>query len=333
MHYGDPWLQGSIRAPSGVVLAPALVLCSCPEYVNGTKRSRKKSPSVCKKCKGTRFPIPASDVNKFGTVRCYPTSVPLPVTRPGTLRISSSSRPSVLPQSDPYSTLRSARFSFGETESSKAKSTQKYGSVSRKLTFEGELNQKFGTLTKKPQLENDVPRKYGTVGRKSTEHVANSRKSILENQKFGTVGRKSILECDVNPYELMAAETMKNDKSITMVSGQRIRVHPANRSVPTNSKIHSTSPTSENEYECNNRCKSILKRPTTFVDTDSNERPEKTFPATKSGTHFYLPVNSPRKKVQFLDENKNKHDKHNGFGPPLANAVNEPQNFESKIKG
>lgn len=43
-----------------------------------------------------------------------------------------------------------------------------------------------------------------------------------------TVGRKSILECDINPYELVSSDEFKpKDKSITLVNGQRIRVRPS----------------------------------------------------------------------------------------------------------
>lgn len=63
-----------------------------------------------------------------------------------------------------------------------------------------------------------------------------------------------------------------------------------------------------NEKESDNRFKSILKKPTTtFSDTDSSGGPERSpSPAQKSGSHFYLPLpaNAPRKKVQFLVENK-----------------------------
>lgn len=43
-----------------------------------------------------------------------------------------------------------------------------------------------------------------------------------------TVGRKSILECNINPYELVSSDDFKpKDKGITLVNGQRIRVRPS----------------------------------------------------------------------------------------------------------
>lgn len=116
MRYANPWLYGSVRAPSALLLAPAFVLCSCPDYINGTKRSSKKSSGVCKKCKGSRLPL-SSGEPKFGTVRCYPTVNPTAMTpiRAGTVRVTSSSssssasRPSILPSSDPYDLMRRSR--------------------------------------------------------------------------------------------------------------------------------------------------------------------------------------------------------------------------------
>lgn len=76
-----------------------------------------------------------------------------------------------------------------------------------------------------------------------------------------TFGRRSILECDVNPYELMSNEKLteskeskqtgaKSPKSVALVSGQRIRVRPGidhqdyeDVQVPKNSKPTSKVPT------------------------------------------------------------------------------------------
>lgn len=111
MRYANPWLYGSVRAPSTLLLTPAFVLCSCSDYINGTKRSGKKSSGICKKCKGSRLPISPGEA-KFGTVRCYPTvnAAALTPTRAGTVRVtSSSSRPTILPSSDPYDLMRRSR--------------------------------------------------------------------------------------------------------------------------------------------------------------------------------------------------------------------------------
>lgn len=63
MRYADPWLYGGVPpATGGLLLAPALVLCACSDYINGTGKSRsgsgkKSTPTTCKKCKGTRLPL------------------------------------------------------------------------------------------------------------------------------------------------------------------------------------------------------------------------------------------------------------------------------------
>ncbi|KAF5301751.1 hypothetical protein FQR65_LT08733 [Abscondita terminalis] len=244
MRYAEPWLYGSMRAPAGFVLTPALVLCSCTEYLTGTKRSSKKGPAVCKKCGGTRLPLPSKDTmqsgSKFGTI------------------------------------------------------------ISRKrVTLCIEI----------PIAHKNYPKQSGS----STQS-----------------GRKSILECNINPYDLISVDQDKEkDPSITLVGGQRVRVCPPDieqeqyedvnvqpvlktsqipkiKSPPENKQTKLALKFKEKESDCN-RFKSILKKPTTFSDTDSSVGPERSpSPALKSGSHFYLPMpmNTPRKKVQFLVENK-----------------------------
>ncbi|KAB0796076.1 hypothetical protein PPYR_10137 [Photinus pyralis] len=297
MRYAEPWLYGSMRAPGGFLLAPALVLCSCSEYLSGTKRSSKKGPSICKKCKGTRLPLPASETlrgtPKFGTVRCYPTGTniapPSSTNRAGTARVSTHTRPSILPSADPYELMRRSRLSADNGTKFTIRSSSPSPAPSSKTT--------------------QVPKVPTTNG-----------------------GRKSILECNINPYDLMSADRdSAKDSSITLVGGQRVRIRPPDveqeyeeikvqqqpvrqpSQIPKLKTPPSSSNTSkgqtklkEKESDCN-RFKSILKKPTTFSDTDSSGGPERSpSPASKSGSHFYLPMpmNTPRKKVQFLVENE-----------------------------
>ncbi|RZB39687.1 uncharacterized protein BDFB_008503, partial [Asbolus verrucosus] len=286
MRYADPWLYGSVRAPGGLVLAPAFVLCACGDYVNGTKRSSKKSPITCKKCKGTRLPFSAGD-SKFGTARCYPSSTTATPLRAGTMRVvSSSSRPSILPSADPYDLMRRSRLSVSENTSQ-----FRARSISPSKVKSNESRSYSATRVKNPPVD----------------HFSSPS------------GRRSILECDINPYELMSTEPELKDASITLVNGQRIRVRPPSTNSeyedvqvrrPTALKrpqVKNKSPQklNEKESECN-RFKSILKKRTTFSDTDSNSREHSPSPAQKSGSHFYLPMpsNTPRKKVQFLVENE-----------------------------
>ncbi|KAF5288197.1 hypothetical protein FQA39_LY03965 [Lamprigera yunnana] len=286
MRYAEPWLYGSMRAPANFVLTPALVLCSCAEYHSGTKRSSKKGPSICKKCNGTRLPLPSNDTlrggSKFGTVRCYPTtppmSTPAATIRAGTVRVSSHARPSILPSADPYELMRRSRLS-------------------------PENGTQFRLRSPSP---NKLPNKKFNV------------------PKVSTPGRKSILECNINPYDLMfTTQEGVKDASVTLVAGQRVRVRPPETppeyedvkvqppretrlTITTGNKQKELTKFKEKESDCN-RFKSILKKPTTFSDTDSSGGPDRSpSPALKSGSHFYLPMpmNTPRKKVQFLVENE-----------------------------
>ncbi|KAJ8922446.1 hypothetical protein NQ315_004393 [Exocentrus adspersus] len=291
MRYADPWLYGSVRAPGGLVLAPAFMLCACPDYVNGTKRSSKKSPTTCKKCKGTRLPLDS----KFGTVRCYPTSsvhVSSTPLRAGTVRVSSSSRPSILPSAaDPYDLMRRSRLSVASPENH------------------------FRARSISPT---------------KTRSHSGTRSSN------GTCGRRSILECDINPYELISSdESSKKDSNITLVNGQRIRVRPSlnqdnyedvqvkttpksnqNKATPTSyssqgkvkTAVASSPKGKEKELEFSNRFKSILKKPSSaFSDSESTGPERSPSPARKRGSQFYVPMPAftpVRKKVQFLVESE-----------------------------
>ncbi|CAH0546965.1 unnamed protein product [Brassicogethes aeneus] len=297
MRYADPWLYGSVRGPGGLVLAPAFVLCTCPDYLNGTKRGSKKGTTICKKCKGTRLPLSPVE-SKFGTVRCYPTSHSPVVSTPlraGTMRVSSSSRPSILPTADPYDLMRRSRLSV--TESS---SQFRARSISPNKARIGD-------------------------GRSHSATRSKASKDISYNSTFG---RRSILECDINPYELMSTDN--KESSITFVNGQRIRVRPSTneetyddvqiKRSPSKSssgknkkQMHKTKiPVStlkhiEKEPEFNSRFKSILKKPAqTFSDTDSTGPESCPSPAPRGQSQFYvqMPCTSPRKKVQFLVENE-----------------------------
>lgn len=140
--------------------------------------------------------------------------------------------------------------------------------------------------------------------------------------KFSIIpGRRSILECSINPYELVSSDFEIPETDIKFVNGQRIRIRPATPNQdyedvqpkpklqpPSKTPRDDAKPVNEKESADGGRFKSILKKPsTTFSDTDSSCGPERSpSPARRSGSHFYLPLpaNAPRKKVQFLVENK-----------------------------
>lgn len=166
-----------------------------------------------------------------------------------------------------------------------------------------------------------------------------------------TSGRKSILECSVNPYELMATNGETKDASSIAINGQKIRIKPetdyedveikkpaSQIPVKTGHRRKAKSLESETVQFRNdtNKFKSILKKPSsTFNDTENNMIVENTIksPGFKSGSHFYLPMpNASRKKVQFLVENEFTNQLNNdNKGEELIK--NEEQDFiQQKVK-
>lgn len=65
-----------------------------------------------------------------------------------------------------------------------------------------------------------------TCLRTNSWHFTGGAKSEAYNS---TIGRRSILECDINPYELVSstADAKQVESGITLVNGQRIRVRPS----------------------------------------------------------------------------------------------------------
>lgn len=142
-------------------------------------------------------------------------------------------------------------------------------------------------------------------------------------QNGGDKGRKSILECDINPYELLSSsDSDVQDATIKRVGGQRIRVKPPSidsdyEDIPRVQKTISSPKLQirkgvkavKDKHVESSRFKSILKKPNaSFSDTDDTDRSP-----SPGGSQFYLPL--PKKKVQFLVENKSerldrKEDKH-----------------------
>lgn len=142
MKYAETWLYGSVRTQtppmrpsvfsaypevSGPVLIStpqkptphnyAVILCSCPEYLNGTKKTSSTKVSICKKCKGSRLPLTIAESPRMlvgGTVRGHQVNRDAAgLLRAGTVRVQGSkSRPSILKSngdSDPYDLMRRSR--------------------------------------------------------------------------------------------------------------------------------------------------------------------------------------------------------------------------------
>ncbi|KAG4071185.1 hypothetical protein HA402_001175 [Bradysia odoriphaga] len=211
MKYAEPWLYGTIRGiPAPLAnrqqMFPqhmaelAVVVCSCPEYLNGTKVDFKKA-TICKKCRGSRLPLAPMG----GTMRLHSTTPILHAARgsAGTVRLPSSysmkQRPSILnSENDPYDMMRRNRLVSPELQSSAKK-----------------------------------------ANKNRAKSTSPSRKW---NDNESDTGRRSILQCEVNAYELISNISHNNefspahdeydvqirdkasDLNVTELAGQRIRI-------------------------------------------------------------------------------------------------------------
>lgn len=179
MKYAETWLYGTVRGaplPPPVPAFPelAVLMCSCPDYLTGTKRMLKK-PSICKKCKGSRLPI-------GGTVRAPPppNMVMAGTIRGGTQRPVVKVRPTILnlhSPSDPYDFMRRSRLVSPEVKDNVSRSRAKSTSPTRGRT----------------EMRNNLERDRSRSASRTREAVE----------------RRSILECNVNPYDLLDED--KND--------------------------------------------------------------------------------------------------------------------------
>lgn len=271
MKYAETWLYGSVRTPtppvrpnvfqaypevSGPVLIStpqkptphnyAVILCSCPEYLNGTKKTSSTKVSICKKCKGSRLPLTLTDSPRLlvgGTVRGPQANRESGLLRAGTVRVhGSKSRPSILKHNgdqDPYDLMRRNRLapphearigSQFSTTRSRAKSISPCRIKTKKSISEVPLNK----------------------GR--SKSVSRVNEVWVEEEANTSDSKKSILSCDINPYDLVKSsgnskslvefefedefgdvfqESIKNckligksklDSNVKAIGGQRIRV-------------------------------------------------------------------------------------------------------------
>ncbi|XP_011556205.3 uncharacterized protein LOC105387211 [Plutella xylostella] len=229
MKYAETWLYGSVRAAapparpsvfsaysdvSGPVLIStpqkptphnyAVILCSCPEYLNGTKKSSSTKVSICKKCKGSRLPLTIADSPRLlvgGTVRGpQVTRDANGMMRAGTARIpSTKSRPSILKQggeTDPYDLMRRSRLA---------------------PPHEARIGSQFSTSRSRAKsispcrMKNKRP-SPDTLRKSRSKSVARVNNIWVEEEEVSSnEPKKSILSCDINPYDLVKpSSTMKS---------------------------------------------------------------------------------------------------------------------------
>ncbi|CAD7083307.1 unnamed protein product [Hermetia illucens] len=226
MKYAEPWLYGTVRgipAPpvhGQAIFTPipaevAVVVCSCPEYLNGTKKEVKKA-SVCKKCKGSRLPLAPIG----GTVRIRPTSAPIvhtPRASVGTVRLPSSSskiRPSILdPKNDPYDLMRRSRLVSPEPKSIPVDKALKLRAKSASPTRGRSRNRPPRVGPDELLLSNGtvvINSGSGSIRPRNTMRMKPER--WLEGMEHDSGTRKSILQCDVNPYDLISNKSQTNSE-------------------------------------------------------------------------------------------------------------------------
>lgn len=277
MKYAETWLYGSVRTqtppmrPSVFSAYPevsspvlistpqkptphnyAVILCSCPEYLNGTKKSSSTKVSICKKCKGSRLPLTIADSPRMlvgGTVRGPQISRDAGMLgRAGTVRVQSSkSRPSILKQNeaDPYDLMRRSRLApphDARIGSQFATSRSRAKSISP-----------CRPKTRRPSPE--------TLRKNRSKSVARVNNIWVEEDVTSNESKKSILSCDINPYDLVKSNSQslveiefddhygdvlnealkkensrtskqKSDNNVKNISGQRVRIVNDSQSSP-----------------------------------------------------------------------------------------------------
>ncbi|XP_026732479.1 uncharacterized protein LOC113497218 isoform X2 [Trichoplusia ni] len=280
MKYAETWLYGSVRTqtppmrpsvfsaysevPGPVLISTpqkptphnyAVILCSCPEYLNGTKKTSSTKVSICKKCKGSRLPLTIADSPQLlvgGTVRGPQLSRDSGLLRAGTVRVpGSKSRPTILKsngESDPYDLMRRNRLAPPHET--------RIGSQFSTTRLRAKSISPCRVKTKKPTSPE-------TLRKNRSKSVSRVNEIWVEEEtNTSTDSKKSILSCDINPYDLVKSngnskslveiefdddfghvfqESMKNkntnsssksksDSSVKAISGQRIRVSDESKS-------------------------------------------------------------------------------------------------------
>lgn len=267
MKYAETWLYGSVRTqtppirpsvfsaysdvPGSVLISTpqkptphnyAVILCSCPEYLNGTKKTSSTKVSICKKCKGSRLPLTIAESPRLlvgGTVRGPQVSRDAGLLRAGTVRVQSNkSRPSILKSNgdtDPYDLMRRSRLAPPHET--------RIGSQFSTTRSRAKSISPCRVKTKQPSPE--------ALNKSRSKSVSRVNDLWIDEETNIGEKKKSILSCDINPYDLVKAgsksmvqiefddyddvfqEATKNNgrptnksksDNVKAISGQRIRV-------------------------------------------------------------------------------------------------------------
>lgn len=278
MKYAETWLYGSVRTqtppirpsvfsaypevPGPVLISTpqkpqphnyAVILCSCPEYLNGTKKTSSTKVSICKKCKGSRLPLTIAESPRLlvgGTVRGPQVSRDAGILRAGTVRVQGTkSRPSILKpngEADPYDLMRRSRLAPPHEA--------RIGSQFSTTRSRAKSISPCRIKSKKPSPE--------TLRKSRSKSVSRVNEIWVDEEASASDSKKSILSCDINPYDLVKSsgsskslveiefeddfgdvfqESLKNnnarhisksksDSNVKAISGQRIRIAEESKS-------------------------------------------------------------------------------------------------------
>lgn len=344
MKYAETWLYGSVRTQtppirpsvfsaypevSGPVLIStpqkptphnyAVILCSCPEYLNGTKKTSSTKVSICKKCKGSRLPLTIADSPQLlvgGTVRGPQVSRDSGLLRAGTVRVQGSkSRPTILKSNgdtDPYDLMRRNRLAPPHEA--------RIGSQFSTTRLRAKSISPCRVKTKKPTSPETLRKNRS----KSVSRV--NELWVEEDANTSTDSKKSILSCDINPYDLVKSngtskslveiefdddfghvfqESMKNknlnssgksksDSNVKAIGGQRIRISDESKS----SKIDDASVYDPVDYDLKSyELKSQDTSPTLSLPNIKNEN-KKSVSINKSSSKKILSIPTSNRAKQ-----------------------------------
>lgn len=230
MKYTETYLYGTVRgipAPranggggmgmgqSGLLFSHhfpqevAVVVCSCPEFLNGTKRELKKA-SICKKCKGSRLPLAPIG----GTMRIHSSSAIISTpsrTSAGTMRLlstsSKKSRPSILDsQNDPYDLMRRNRLVSPDLKS--LKQSAKDSKFRNRAKSQSPSRSRNKNRKRSPSPNENSINMDGSRSRSATRNGSGSGSSTkecwIDITETEVTARRSILRCEINPYDLIS---------------------------------------------------------------------------------------------------------------------------------
>ncbi|XP_011189031.1 serine-rich adhesin for platelets isoform X2 [Zeugodacus cucurbitae] len=256
MKYAEPWIYGTVRgiparpsyhhfmpqassSPGNYMQPMAVVICSCPEYLNGTKRDVKKA-SVCKKCKGSRLPLtPIGGTMRLATGGMLATTK-MRSSGAATVRVVSTTkkaRPTILdPQKDPYDLMRRTRLLSPEPGSSNGGGGGRdaAGSTRDKDKLRGRgksaspvrgRSRKCGQLPGSYQKQNVS---CGGIREESDCWLVEDTDTLLNASGAisGEVNatRRSILRCNVNPYDLISHNQSSSSGTTTPTTPTRSKI-------------------------------------------------------------------------------------------------------------